>query len=274
MRKFFDPMPAGGAPIYTQELNDALSKQMYLTIESLMNALTDVISGIIVSGGSITDAGGGTYNIGAGIAFFVSGTGGEFREFPAATGLTLPFYINQVADVVEQIEFADAATKDFIVVKNAIVEQTASGSTIAISDPEADHLYVETFIINSFELTTVKDSINSVASDLASHEAETSAAHNDSGKPAFIAHVNSAGILVAQYKKSGEPTWTVTRLGLGNYSILRNGLALGSNAATLLTTNNDWTTANMNLSAIRIYNTDTNAAEDSGFKIAVYLLPE
>ena len=122
-------------------------------------------------------------------------------------------------------------------------------------------------------LTDLNNLVNSVASDLAAHEAKSSAAHNDSGKPAFIAHVNSAGTLVSKYTKSGEPAWSVTKSGTGVFDIKRNGLVLGSNVVIVGTANLTNGTLAQNLSAITIYD-ENGAPLDKGFKRVAYSLPE
>jgi len=280
-RKFIDPMPAGGAPIYTQELNAALTREIYLGFQSMMNALTDIIAGIIVSGGAVSNNGDGTYNIGSGVAFFQSDVaaddGGDFMEFDAATNLTLPFYINQSTPITEQIEFADAATKDYIVNKRAEVSQSASGATIIINSfPAGDHIYLETFVVNTFALQSVVDSLNSLTTQLSSHEALTATAHFDHRSPRFIATIDSDGTILKQYNRNNNGV-VFNNSSTGQYDITVDGIALDTvwpNNAVIVTSHLQVSTTNgtfSNYNSSSIYlNSEGGTLLNAKFNIVIY----
>ena len=116
MKKFFSPIPDGGFPIYSQEINSVLQDEVWSPLEAQMTALCDPLAGLIVSGGVINDLG-ATFDIGAGICFL----DGQYLEFDAQTGLTSPAYIKVDTPVTTNTAYADAVSRGYTVLNKALV---------------------------------------------------------------------------------------------------------------------------------------------------------
>lgn len=122
MRRLINPVPAGGAPINNEQLNDIFQIEIHDCIEALLSPFDADVQGVIVSGCVIT--GGGPYAISAGVVYL----NGEFMRLPAATGQTLPKYIAAKAISYVTKTFADQVTKNLIEVKEAELLGAAPGA--------------------------------------------------------------------------------------------------------------------------------------------------
>jgi hypothetical protein len=117
-------------------VSEVLTKEVWDAMEALLDSLepTKYTSNVfisednmVLSGGAITDVGGGNFDVAAGIAYFK--TSKVIARFPAAAGLNptiATLYINLLSPITEQKTFADAGVKDYAVTYNAEVSVTAA----------------------------------------------------------------------------------------------------------------------------------------------------
>ena len=93
MKKLVNPLSTGGAPLYsTETFSEILTKEVWDALEGLFKSLTPskynptfvTTDNVVISGGEITDLGGGNFDVAAGIAYFKS-AGGIIARFPAAS---------------------------------------------------------------------------------------------------------------------------------------------------------------------------------------------
>jgi hypothetical protein len=141
MKKFVSTVPGGGAPIFAQELvSDILTTEVWDAVEALLSKVDITALGVpegtlgttnnnfILSGGVVSDAGGGDRNITAGIAYFGS-AGGIIARFPAVTSFTPAslgrVYINLDSPTTEQKTYFDGSDKDYSQTYTATISDTA-----------------------------------------------------------------------------------------------------------------------------------------------------
>ncbi len=250
MRKFFNPLPAGGAPLFNVEANGVLQTEFWDIIQDSMLALTSPIAGMIVSGGLINDLG-ATFDIAAGICF----VDGEFCRFEAETGLTSPAYISKQTPVVEQIEFADTVDKDFISDTIALVTQAnPGGQRIILTNPENDFMFLKSYIVK-------KDELNAVT-DARSDEVNS--------RPRLVATVTAAGALTVSYSSGGS--WVVNKTLTGVYVFTLNGSPVTNINVTVtpqnaISTSVSWDTV---ASRVLVHDSIAGATEDNAFTIVIY----
>jgi len=140
MKKFVSTVPAGGAPIFAQELvSDILTTEVWEAMEALLskidftelgadvNALFATNNNFVLSGGEVTDAGGGDRNVASGIAYFGT-AGGIIARFPAVSnftpGILGSLYINLDSPTTEQKTYFDGTDKDYSQTYTATVSST------------------------------------------------------------------------------------------------------------------------------------------------------
>jgi hypothetical protein len=129
MKKLYNPLPAGGAPLYTETLDDALQLEIWDAIEGILSdvdphdgypfalrntpTLGKVTNGFLISGGAVTDNG-ATWDIADGIVYFPATK--QFARFAGITGVvtaTEVVIIQLDAPVVTQKTFFDATLKNY-----------------------------------------------------------------------------------------------------------------------------------------------------------------
>ncbi len=136
MKKLVNPLSTGGAPIYgTETFSEILTQEVWDSMEAMFESLTPsayhasvTTDNMVLSGGEITDVGGGLFNVAAGIAYFKS-AGGIIARFPALASVNptvSTIYINLEAPVTEQKTFFDATPKDYAITHSAVVAITAT----------------------------------------------------------------------------------------------------------------------------------------------------
>ena len=125
MKKYVNPIPAGGAPLHNNRLNTELNAELWESIQSLLSGFTAQgagENGLVVSGCVVT-ANAANFDITAGIVFL----DGEFMRLPAYTNQTFTKYIAAKAVSYESKVFADGGTKNLIEVKEAELVGAAPG---------------------------------------------------------------------------------------------------------------------------------------------------
>jgi hypothetical protein len=127
MKKLITPMPAGGAPFNNEDVYDLFQKDIWESMEALLNRYASDTEGIVVSG-CVVSANGGNFDITAGIVFI----NGEYQRLAAATNQTYTKYIVADSPLTTQRNFQDLSNKDFMVEKKAILSGTSSGQYITI----------------------------------------------------------------------------------------------------------------------------------------------
>lgn len=131
MKKLYDPLPVGGAPLFTETLNDVIQAELWDALEAMLssvnilNAFPLVIqddpaagglfpksTGFIISGGDVTDNG-GSWDMDAGVAILPVSK--KIVRFPALTTINNVHHvvISEDTSVVTQKEFFDGATKNY-----------------------------------------------------------------------------------------------------------------------------------------------------------------
>ena len=140
MKKLVNPLSTGGAPIYgTETFSEILTQEVWDGIEATFGSLTPSIyhtdvttDNMVLSGGEITDVGGGLFDVAAGIAYFKS-AGGIIARFPALASVNptvSTIYINLSAPVTEQKTFFDATPKDYAITHSAVVAITSATDSV------------------------------------------------------------------------------------------------------------------------------------------------
>jgi len=127
MKKLYNPLPTGGAPVHTETLNTT-ELEIYAALEGILSKLdpalaypikyqaapsTNYVStGIIVSGGGVTDNT-TDWDLAAGIAYFP--VAGRFARFAAEATIDNADYAMITLDspAVTQKTFFDAANKNY-----------------------------------------------------------------------------------------------------------------------------------------------------------------
>ena len=138
MKKLYNPLPTGGAPVFTETLND-LESELWTGVQAIFNTLdpTDmypdawrlapstyyVSTGIVVSGGEVTDNT-TDWDMAAGIAYFP--VTGKFARFAAEATIDNADHAMITLDspAVTQKTFFDASNKNYY------EEYTASVATL------------------------------------------------------------------------------------------------------------------------------------------------
>jgi hypothetical protein len=126
MKKYVNPIPAGGAPLHNNRLITELNGELWDAIQGILTPFTNQLdgnNGFIISGCDITPNA-ANFDISAGIVFL----DGQFMRLPAATNQTFTKYIAAKAVSYETKVFADGGTKNLIEVKEAELVGAAPGS--------------------------------------------------------------------------------------------------------------------------------------------------
>jgi len=122
MKKISSSATLGGAPVHKGDLRETFNDEIWDVIEALLSPYNSDTEGIIVSGCEIT--GSGPYDIAAGIVYL----NGEFMRLAAATGQTLPKYIQAATAVNDTRTFNDGTSAAVFVTKSAELAGSAPGS--------------------------------------------------------------------------------------------------------------------------------------------------
>lgn len=261
MRKFFSPLPDGGAPIYNQELNGVLQKEFWDIIENVMGSILYGSSpNVIVSGGEITNNGDGTLNITSGIAYVNNGvdTVNNFMRFDAYTNVTYPAYLTTKTVNVEQIQFADAVDRDYISEYDAqVVGSMPATEYITLDFPLDNQIYLQNILAKQSILSLIVDDLNA----------------QRRSRPILVANVDTAGAIDVSFALEG--TWTSTKLTTGIYEIRQDG-SLPLETKVLITPS-EVTTANgvtasweQNTGTAKMYSAIDGNHIDKGFTIVIY----
>jgi len=146
MKKLYDPLPAGGAPVFTETLNDIIQTEVWDVLEGILSSVdiryaqastgfgtgsADSL-GLIISGGEITDNG-ATWDLAAGIAYFPVNK--VFARFPATTGIASANGALIEIDgstTTTQKEFFDGANKNYSIEYAATVNETTIPPTPSV----------------------------------------------------------------------------------------------------------------------------------------------
>ena len=138
MKKLYDPLDTGGAPVFTETLNDIIQTEVWDALEGILSSVdiryaqastgfgtgpADSL-GLVVSGGAITDNG-ATWDLAAGVAYFPVNK--IFARFPATAGIASAngalIEIDGSATTLQK-EFFDGANKNYSVEYVATVNET------------------------------------------------------------------------------------------------------------------------------------------------------
>jgi hypothetical protein len=255
MKKFINPIPDGGFPIYDPEINSVLQSELWDAIE---NSLLGLVSGggstnVIIQGGNVSDNGNGTYNIGNGIVFI----DGEFMAFDAAINQTGVTFLTPATPTTTQTEYADAVTRDYYIEQKAeIVGSNPPGTSILIEVNVNPKVYLRNAL-------ATKDSV-----DLLEAQRNNEAA----SRPVLVATVTSTGTMTVNYALSG--VWTCSLFATGIYEIRQNAI-IPANTAVLITptqvSSPQGVTASYEPVAGRVNMYSINGNEtDKGFTIIIY----
>jgi hypothetical protein len=148
MKKLYDPLPAGGAPVFTETLNEVIQGEIWKALEGVLSTLDittlyplnyqqdpgssgfEIGTGIIVAGGDFTDGGTG-YTIAAGIAYFPQTK--LFAEFTetVVTGTGNNIYISPGTASNTTKTFFDGSSKNYYTTQDC--DKVVSGVTGATS---------------------------------------------------------------------------------------------------------------------------------------------
>lgn len=263
MRKFKNPLPAGGAPLYNTELNGVLQKEFWDVIEQTLTAiLYGSSSNVIVSGGILTDNADGTLDITEGLVYINNGVDSvnQFMRFEAGSSITFPCYLTTNTEVVEQIEFADAVDKDYISEYTAqVVTSVPATPYITLDFPTDTQIYLKNILSKQEILNLLIDDLNA----------------QRRARPEMVATVDSAGNMTVTMALEG--TWTCVKGVTGFYNIRQDGTSITNSHVQItpleVSTANgraaSWKSSNGN---VKIYDVPTANLIDCGFAIVVYPL--
>ena len=144
MKKLYNPLPAGGAPLYTETLDEALQLELWDVIEGILSdvdphtgypelwqatpTIFNLTNGFIVGGGDVTDNT-TTWDIADGVVYFPATK--QFARFTGQTGILASeiAVIQLDAPVVTQKTFFDATLKNYYETYTASVSKILSTST-------------------------------------------------------------------------------------------------------------------------------------------------
>lgn len=143
MKKLYNPLPAGGAPLYTETLDDALQVEIWDALEGILSDVDPELAypkavrdfgaplqgGFIINGGAVTDNT-TTWDIADGIVYFV-GTK-QFARFIGQTGI-LPTEVALIqldSPVVTQKTFFDATLKNYYETYTASVTKQSTATLV------------------------------------------------------------------------------------------------------------------------------------------------
>jgi hypothetical protein len=256
MRKFVDPLAAGGAPVFNTELNGVLNRESWFALEQVIGELIRPNENVIVNGGLITDNGNGTMNITSGMAYF-GGAVREFMEFDAGNNIVHPAYLVPSTPVIEQIEFADTVDRDYIKDQRAEFQAGFASISVKMDVPVDNSNYISNVLALQSDVTALFN--NWVA------EAPS--------RPDLVANVDEAGNISISFALSG--TWAVSKPSTGNYVITQNG-GVPANTAVLITPTEVTGTIGIaakykpSLGIVQTTNINTGSEIDSGFTIVIY----
>ena len=258
MRKFKNPLPAGGAPLYNTELNGVLQKEFWDVIEQTLTAiLYGSSSNVIVSGGILTDNADGTLDITEGLVYINNGVDSvnQFMRFEAGSSITFPCYLTTNTEVVEQIEFADAVDKDYISEYTAqVVTSVPATPYITLDFPTDTQIYLKNILSKQEILNLLIDDLNA----------------QRRARPEMVATVDSAGNMTVTMALEG--TWTCVKGVTGFYNIRQDGTSITNSHVQItpleVSTANgraaSWKSSNGN---VKIYDVPTANLIDCGFAI-------
>lgn len=123
MKQYVNPLPTGGVPIFSENVNDALQKEMMDAIQALASATADG-QALIVSGCIFASLGGGNYSMSAGIVLL----DGVLMRIDAVASTTLTKYIAAGTPTVVTAAFEDGGTKNLTTETKAVLLGSAPGS--------------------------------------------------------------------------------------------------------------------------------------------------
>jgi len=131
MKKLYDPLPAGGAPIFTEALNDVIQGELWDVLEAMLSSVNILnayplaqqddpaagglfprSTGLIISGGDVTDNT-TDWDMAAGIAILPASK--KIVRFPALAGIgnTSHVVISEDTAVTTQKTFFDGSSKNY-----------------------------------------------------------------------------------------------------------------------------------------------------------------
>jgi len=158
MKKFVNPLAAGGAPVFSDiSLNEILQDEIWDVLEALFSAYDTIYkqipiafshdplgNGVVVSGCDVT--GSGPFDVAAGIVYFP--TQKIFARVPATASVAADgddfIYINFDSGTTEQKTFRDGSAKDYSIETAATVDSSGTSANYVMIDTAQDPVYIPT----------------------------------------------------------------------------------------------------------------------------------
>lgn len=123
MKKYVNPLPTGGVPIFSENVNDALQKEFWDALEAAVVTLAGG-NAAIVSGCIVASLGGSNYSVSAGIVVI----DGVLQRQAAVASTTLPAYLKSDVPVIVTAAFEDGGTKNLTTEQKSILTTSIPGS--------------------------------------------------------------------------------------------------------------------------------------------------
>lgn len=256
MKKFIDPIPASGFPVFSDTgITTVLQNEIWDVLSALSRGILSPFATYIVDGGVVSDNGDGTFNIASGIVFLND----DYFRFDAAVNQPFPSYILADTEVTVQETYADAVSRDYTVEKKAVLSAVSSGFYVPITDPINSNIYLKTFLAKQGDLNVVT----------------TARANEAKSRPLLVANVDSAGVISVIYAASG--TWTASNFATGIYEIKQDA-GIPVETAVIITPTEVGTANGVAMSykptlgRVKSYDINTGNAVNKGFSIVIYPL--
>lgn len=123
MKQYVNPLPTGGVPIFSENVNDALQKEMMDAIQAVASAVADG-QALIVTGCVFASLGAGNYSMSAGIVLL----DGVLMRIDAVASTTLTKYIAAGTPTIVTAAFEDGGTKNLTTETKATLQGSAPGA--------------------------------------------------------------------------------------------------------------------------------------------------
>lgn len=123
MKQYVNPLPTGGVPIFSENVNDALQKEIMDAVQAVASAVADG-QALIVSGCVFANIGGSNYSMSAGIVLL----DGVLMRIDAVASTTLTKYIAAGTPTVVTAVFEDGGTKNLTTETKATLLGAPPGS--------------------------------------------------------------------------------------------------------------------------------------------------
>lgn len=123
MKQYVNPLPTGGVPIFSENVNDALQKEIMDAVQAVASAVADG-QALIVTGCVFANIGGSNYSMSAGIVLL----DGVLMRIDAVASTTLTKYIAAGTPTIVTAAFEDGGTKNLTTETKATLQGSAPGA--------------------------------------------------------------------------------------------------------------------------------------------------